>query len=369
MAKKNADTRIDYDVAAETLASAFDLAEHEFREGKDSGGSPLLKAAVNRLFDSSTQAFREALVGCCLARISDPGINIRLPYIKQGEGAYNGRDLDEIVVNPFLKDREVPSTKGPYLSAIRRNFRFEADAQSAEGVRDREALNAMLTFIDALIIADEDEAKRQLKILMRGFVELREKSKITLSRINRVSMDQYSVLLDGLLSTPSGGLLPVLLSVATFSSIKAVYDLPWEIDFQGINVADAASGVGGDINIKRNGVPIISVEVTERPIDKSRVRSTFTTKIAPHALDDYLFFYSRAEPEDAARDAAKAYFAQGHEITFVSLKDWIMTTLTTLGSRGRAVFTDEIIKLLDLPDTPAAIKVAWNERVRSLVGV
>ncbi|MDZ4790283.1 MAG: hypothetical protein SGJ17_03600 [Hyphomicrobiales bacterium] len=161
--------------------------------------------------------------------------------------------------------------------------------------------------------------------------------------------------------------MPVLLAVATFQTIKNCFLLDWEIEWQGINVSDRASGVGGDITVKRNGAVALAVEITERPIDRARVVSTFNTKISPNGLDDYLFFFSAAKPDDDSRAAARQYFAQGHEINFVPVKDWIITTLTTIGPKCRAMFTDAFLELLSTGTVPAALKVAWNERVRNIV--
>src|SRR5690606_15455230 len=106
---------------------------------------------------------------------------------------------------------------------------------------------------------------------------------------------------------------------------------------------------------------------TERTIDEDRVRSTFRTKIAPNAIDDYLFFFSASHPTDEARARARAYFAQGHEINFVPIRDWILTVLSTLGAEGRVTFTSSVIALIDAQEVPAALKVAWNEHVRAIL--
>ena len=356
--------QIDYDAARAILEAQFDMAENDFREDRKIEAPALIRTAVKVLFDSKTQAYREALVGCCLARLHDPKIDITKPYVNQGDNAYNGRTLDEKVVNPFLHEREIPSSKNPFLSALRRNISFTPE--TAKGLRDKQAFEAMLTFIDALTAGDDDEATVYLRYLLHAFVKLRNESQITLSKINRVSVEQYDKLINALLGTPSGGLLPVLLAVATFEAIKQTYGLPWKVEFQGINVADSQKGVGGDITVFRDGAVVLSVEVTEREIDKARLRSTFVTKIAPHGIDDYLFFFSAVEPTAEARAAAKTYFAQGHEINFAPVGEWILTVLTTLGAKGRGVFTDAFLVLLDGKDVPAAIKVAWNDNVREL---
>jgi hypothetical protein len=357
--------KIDYGTARQLLAGAFQSAEEGIRAGVALDVPQEVEAATDQLFASSTQAFREALVGCALARIIDPEIDVRLPYMKQGANAFNGRTLDEKVVNPFLRDRSIPCSTGPYLSALRRNIRFEPE--TARGIRDRRAYAAFLTFVSALGQADAVKARLYLQYLLRGFIQLRNAAKITLSRIHRLSVEQYETLTGRLLAVPSGGLMPVLLAAAMFYTIRECFGLDWEIEWQGINVSDRAVGAGGDITIRRKGVVVLAVEVTEREIDRSRVVSTFNTKISPHGIDDYLFFFSASLPSEEARVAARQYFAQGHEINFVPVKDWIITTLTTIGPRCRAMFTVEFLKLLENRDVPAALKVAWNDQVKNVI--
>jgi len=356
--------QIDYDRARDLLEAQFSLAEEDFRDGISIGVPQDLESSVQTLFTSKTQAYREALVGCCLARLLDDQIDITKPYVNQGDHAYNGRTLDERVVNPFLHEHEIPCSKSPFLSALRRNVDFTPD--TAKGLRDKVAFEAMLSFIAALKAASDAEALAYLRFLLGAFVRLRDQSKIALSRINRVSIEQYAELIQAMLGTQSGGRLPVLLAVATFEAIKRTYDLPWRIEFQGINVADSQNDAGGDITVFREGAVVLSVEVTERAIDKARLRSTFNTKIAPNGIDDYLFFFSAAQPTEEARAAARSYFAQGHEINFAPVSEWILTVLTTLGAKGRTIFTETFIDLLDARDVPAALKVTWNNNVRQL---
>ena len=356
---------ISYDAAAVLLQEAFEEAEILSQKNKIKHVSKIASEAVKILMASKTQAFREAVIGCCLVRVLDDAIDIRKPYIGQGTDAFNGRTLDERVVNPLLQEKEVPCSKGPYLSALRRNISFVPETE--KGLRDKEAFGAMLAFIAELQAGDSTNAHNMLLHLMSQFVTLREKSKIILSQINRLSIEQHATLLNLLLSTASGGLLPVLLAVSTFNALKAVYGLPWLVDWQGINVADAASGAGGDVTIRRGTTIILSVEITERIIDEDRVRSTFRTKISPNAIDDYLFFFSTSPPTEGARTRAKTYFAQGHEINFAPVKEWIITVLSTLGANGRTIFTKNIVALLDRNEVPASIKVAWNEHVRSVL--
>lgn len=150
-------------------------------------------------------------------------------------------------------------------------------------------------------------------------------------------------------------------------TIKSCFQLRWEIEFQGINVSDRASGAGGDVTVRLDGESVLAIEVTERPVDKSRVVSTFNTKVVRKGIQDYLFAYSAAIPTEEARKTARTYFSQGHEINFVQVKDWLINNLATLGAKCRRTFTKELLALLDSRDVPASVKMAWNDLVRAVV--
>src|SRR5215204_6733299 len=135
---------LNYEQARELLKQEYKVAEGAFREGANLIVPAEIAQATGRVFLSKTQAYREALIGCALARIIDPEIDIRLPYMKQGERAFHGRALDERVVNPFLRVHVIPCSTGPYLSAIRRNVIFVPETL---GQKDRTGYEAFLTFI------------------------------------------------------------------------------------------------------------------------------------------------------------------------------------------------------------------------------
>lgn len=362
------DEKFNYTLAREHLLELFDIAEKYHQDGATVPVSSTVQTAADTLFSSSTQSYREALLGCALARVMDDALNIRLPYVSHGSDAFNGRTLDEQVINPFLHDRLIPSSKGPYLATFRRSVKFIPE--TASGLRDKKGYEAFLSYIDALETAGSEEELRTLVVyLLQRFLVLRDAATIPLARISRLSLDQYEFLIDRLLQTPSGGLLPVLLAVAMFKTLKECFNLPWEIDWQDINVADRASGVGGDITVKVDTRIFLAVEVTERPIDKSRVVSTFNTKIAPHGIEDYLFFSTDTVPGKETKDAAVQYFAQGHDVNFLQVKPWLINILGTIGSRYRNHFTSEFITMLDSITVPSALKVTWNDLVKKLVTI
>lgn len=306
------------------------------------------------------------MTGCAIARLQDRRIDIRLPYVNQGERAFNGRTLDEKTVNPFLHDHRIPSSRGAFLGVFRRSVAFTASTRG--GLRDKPGYDAFLTLIAYLEeTGGENELRGFVRYVLFKFAGLREASVVLLSRLRQIGLEQYRTLISGLLATPSGGRFPVLLVVAAFRTIREFYSLDWVIEFQGINVSDAASGAGGDITISSAGRTLLAAEVTERRLDRNRVVSTFNTKIAPNGIEDYLFFVRLASLDPAARVQAAQYFAQGHEVNFLEIEEWVVMSLATMGAKGRAIFNHELMELLDGPDIPRSLKMAWNMHVDRLL--
>ena len=357
--------KIDYIEARAELERLFAIAEEHFHKSPEPQGPIEAVKALHVLFESSVQSYREALLGCCLARIIDDSIDIRLPYVSQGTAAYSGRSLDERVINPFLQEKEIPASKGPFLAAFRRNVDFTENTR--RGLRDTAGYDAMLEYIELLRTADTEDIRRDLAILMlHRFVALREASNVKLAYVARLSLEQQRQLVEALLDTPSGGLLPVLLTVALFETLNECHGLGWEIEWQEINVADRASDAGGDVTIIKDDETHLAIEVTERLVDRTRVISTFNTKISRNSIRDYLFLVTKEPPTDA-KEVAVQYFGQGHDVTFLDIKTWIVQILGTIGTDCRQLFTHKFLDLLGRRSVPATLKVRWNSLVQDLV--
>jgi SacI restriction endonuclease len=359
---------IDPAQAREALADAFAAVQRLILEGVAPPITDELMPDFDAIFSTNINSYREALLGCVLARLQNQTVNVRLPYVNQGANAFSGRTLDETVVNPFLQTHRIPCSGGPYLAMFRRDFRF--DASKREGQRSKPTFDAFLHIVDALeLTTSETEIRSLLVYLLYRFAKLREAAEVPLARLQRISLEQYESLLGSLLNTPSGGRLPVILVVAAFHTIKDYFALDWTVGYQGINVADIRSGVGGDITISKDGHTIFAAEVTERPMERSRVISTFNTKIAPLGIEDYLFFVRLETLSEDAREQARHYFAQGHEVNFLEIRTWILMLLASMGKRGREIFSEKLLGLIGDAAVPRSLKVAWNDCIAALTSV
>lgn len=355
---------IEYSTARDILNRTFADVARDYIEGRIPRIQSVLEKSYDLLFESKTQAYREVLLGCILARLLNPKVDIRLPYVQQGERAYSGRTLDEKVINPFLHKAKIPSSKGPFLSVFRRSVTFKEDTRA--GLRDRKGFDAMLKVLGFVDRARDEELREILYYHLYRFILLREKSQIELIRPKRLSLPQFEQIISSLIETASGGRFPVFLVVATFTAIRERFELNWDVRVQGINVADSASGAGGDVTVMEDGHIVLAAEVTERRVDKSRVVATFDTKIAPCGIEDYLFIVKDDDNLAAVMDQARRYFSQGYEVNFVEIKCWICAVLAVLGAKGRAAFVDELANNISAEDVPVALKQAWNDVVLRL---
>ena len=354
---------LDYDACRSLLEQNFKIAERrQLTDGDATDEGNEIKIALDAIFASRTQAYREVLLGCLVAKLQDRSVDITLPYMGLGDHAYNGRTLDEKAVNPFLRDKKVPCSKGPFLNVFRRMVRF--DEATRRGVRDKDAFDAFLFLVRAAGRARHSrEVVPLLQHLLRRFVRLRESTEIAVLRLRRISLDQIGELVSFLLASSSGGRFPVFLAASCFRAIRDSLDLDWEIEEQGINVSDRASGAGGDITITRGGAVVLAAEVTERAVSRDRVVATFDTKIAPQSIEDYLFLVKDAGQARDVMEQTRNYFAQGHEINIFELRNWIVTVLSLCGRRGRDAFLSHMVALVERDDTPAGLKVSWNKAV------
>lgn len=359
--------QIKPDDALAVLGELFPLAEDDFRDDAAVIVPEPTVVAIERLFSSVTQAYREALVGCAVARIINQDIDIRLPATESGDDAFSGRSLADNAVTPFMRDRAIPISASPYLSSLRGGAKFiQGGAPRIQ--RDQEGFDALVSVVDYLRGLDASAAKGFLRYLLRRFVQLRETGNIALKKIAKPNLEQLGSLITGLLTVKSGGRIPALLATAMFQTISECHALGWEVEFQGINVADKASGAVGDITISKGGAVILGVEVTERPIDQARVTLTFNQKVSPSGLADYLFI-TTAKPDDGALAAARSYTGVGHEMNFVPLTAWLVHNLSTVGPACRALFQAKIIELLTAQGVPAEIRVAWNDKMDEAIGL
>ena len=117
---------IDADVAQDLLTAALQNAEDSFQQGVPPADRLNLAVETERLFTSSTQAYREALVGCVVARVADERINIRHPATETSAESFFRAKLGRSGSDAFLAttcDSRVDIPLYRHFEAARVSFR------------------------------------------------------------------------------------------------------------------------------------------------------------------------------------------------------------------------------------------------------
>ncbi|MEX1180753.1 MAG: restriction endonuclease, SacI family [Cucumibacter sp.] len=356
---------IDYGAANKLLEEIFAVAEDDFRDGKRQTIPAEQVTAIARLFKSDTQAYREALVGCCVARLVNPKVDVHYPDTTASEFSFSGRSLADKVVTPALRAKAVPVSASPYLSSLRGGAKFIPGGQPRIQ-RDQEGFDTLVFLVEELSQMDAATARKFLRRLLAEFVELREAANIHLRRVGKPSLPQLMSIIHHMLGMKSGGRVSSYVTVALFQTLGEHYDRGWDVEFQGINVADKFTGAVGDVTVKKDGATVLGVEITERPISRDRVTLVFDQKISPAAVKDYLFV-TTAKPDPEAFEAAKNYTAAGHDMNFVDLSSWAHKALATIGPEGRTLFQDRLVAQLASTGVPAELRLAWNEALQTAI--
>jgi len=110
--------------------------------------------------------------------------------MNQGERAYNGRTLDERVVNPsfnrigYLGPKAVLGSFPPFCPFRR------LDTRRSSRQEGYDAFLALIAVLEAL--PDDHEILDFLRCLLYRFAKLREAADVALSRVQRLSLEQLS---------------------------------------------------------------------------------------------------------------------------------------------------------------------------------
>ncbi|MFO7899168.1 MAG: hypothetical protein R6V58_08920 [Planctomycetota bacterium] len=72
--------QVDYDKARQRLETEFGYVERTALQGDRVSIGDALEPHFDRIFESRTQAYREVLLGCVLARLQDSSIDVHKPY-------------------------------------------------------------------------------------------------------------------------------------------------------------------------------------------------------------------------------------------------------------------------------------------------
>ena len=337
----------------------LDAAWNEALEVGDTDPDP----DIDRLTNSKVVSIRYALVTQMLGKIAHTDRSLlTLQLAGGGAGTWDPRSFSTAVIVPWVADNHnvLGKSPDPYVNNPLRVPRIVRDRRDA---RDTDEWNALFDFLapldEVLPKKLEDAFKRVLASLGRKLAEQTFAYPIP----PRVSLPQLMGYLGAFLEVASGGLRPLAVATALFKILGNGFSLFDDVQAQGVNEADIAGGMPGDIMCRNDGELFLVVEVKDQDLTLADARAT-TRKANESGTDlsDLLFAVPdvRQQDQDEIRSLSSRNWAAGLNIYTVSLQGLSYHSFALLKEEWRIRFVREICTELDDRLDQAARK-SWHD--------
>ncbi len=175
-------------------------------------------------------------------------------------------------------------------------------------------------------------------------------------------------MLKAFLDTSIGGLRPLAVAAALFRIIGDGFSLFDDVKSKGINEADAASGMPGDIMCFKRGEFCLVIEVKDQNLTLSDARSsTRKAKESGAGLTDLLFAVPGTKKADAEdiHELFQRNFAAGLNIYTVQIQSLAYHVLALLKEEWRVRIVREICNELNFRQEQSARR-AWHDLLLQL---
>ena len=305
---------------------------------------------VDALANSKISSIRYALVTQMLGKIADPARN--LLALQLGEavaGAWDARSFASAVVVPWERDNQqvLGNSPDPYVSNPLRRPRLDDGAS----VRDKAAWDEFVAFLTPLDAAPPEVFLHSFRRVLRALVRRLTLQSFAYPIPKRVSQARLESLVAAFLGEPSGGLRPLAVSAALFRTLGEAFRLFSEVRSQGINEADSASGMPGDVMcFDHDGNIYLAVEVKDTNLTLAHVQeASRKAKQSKDVLSNFLFAVPgiRQDHVPAIKVLTHLNWTEGLSIYTATIPALLGTTLVLLDESWRVRLVREIGNELD----------------------
>ena len=328
---------------------------------------------IDELANSKGVAIRYALVTQLLGKIADPARDLRAVQLGDGAGgAWDARSFSTSVIVPWVADNQhvLGASAEPYASKPLRRERLEHDMSN---VRYQADWNALVALFDGLEEQGHEAIKETFRRVLRSLVRRLAEQSFGYAIPQRISLHRLQVILSQLLATPSGGLRPQAVTTALMRTIGEAFALFSKVESQGINEADAAGGVPGDVLCYCQDDPericlvveVKDMELTLGHVDATRVKA----KQADVGLANVLFTVPGIHKDDRAEIASRVAneWAAGMNVYTINIQALVDALFILADESWRVRFIREIGEELDSRQNQPARK-AWHDLLLTTEG-
>ena len=306
---------------------------------------------IDVFVNSEIVSLRYAFVTQLLGKVADHSRSLLYLQSASGEeGAWDARSFSTRVIVPWVADNHnvLGTSAEPYASKPLRRVRLTHDMPN---VKSKKEWQNLVMFFSGLNEegpeAIKDIFQRCLRSLARRLVEQRFEYPIPV----RISMHDLIGVMEEFVNQPSHGLRPLVVATALMRVLGEAFSLFSKVTSQGLNEADVARGMPGDIMCYDESEKILLVvEVKDRELTLADVRTSVRkVRASEEELSNFLFAAPgvRQEDQNSIESRTKDTWASGLNIHKVDIKMLIKTLFVLLDEEWRVRLLKEIGSELD----------------------
>ncbi len=341
----------------QVLSSDLTEEDPQFDDIHRSGLVSVRYALVTQLLGKFAQHSRDAL---CLQRGQSEGAEFA--------GRWDPRSFCSKVIVPWVQDFDgvLGSSNDPYVSKPLRRSRLD-DWRTP--LRQKSEWENLVQILDE-VESSKDEAfveatlRRCLRSIARRYRELQ----VSFPVPRRVSLAQTIEITERFLSEKSGGERPLIVADALMRTIGRAFGLFDEVLRQGVNEADSASGVAGDIICIRNDEEfsrekevVLVVEVKDRNLTLTELNASIE-KARQTSVWALLFVVQDLESADKSdiEHRANQEWTQGMNVHFGQLNELMRVAFSFTDERFRTEFLREIGIGINKLAVQPTLRIVWS---------
>ncbi len=328
---------------------------------------------IDRFVNSSVVSIRYAFLTQLLGKHTDSARD--LLCLQSGgrrssaelAGRWDPRGFCARVVVPWVQRNQgvLGTSADPYVNKPLRRPRLD---QGTESLRNRKEWEALVDILGALQSASdsaivEDMIIRGLRSIARRLRDQHVDYPVPM----RIGLDHLCNILDRYLAVSNGGLRPMIVATALMRIIGKAFSLFPKVESQGVNEADAATGMPGDVMCYGQDDNLaLSVEVKGNELTLTELEAT-VAKARTGRVVNILFATPGLAAADSEAIEARVMeeFAQGSNIHQTSIQSLARNSFMLLGEDWRIRFLQAVCEELDVRSTQPADRVAFAKLLTS----
>lgn len=329
-----------------------------------------LKELIRDCLTSQTKTYHYVLPTQVLSKCVNPDLDchsIQAAYVNPG--AFDARTIAHGVIVPFDKTNYnvLGGSSEPYVNNL---LRCPAVTKEFRGQQKNKAdWDKLIIVLDYL--QNQNDRGLTASVFDQVLVEiyrLLSAVRVLYPTPNRISLNDTADLIARFTAQKSRGDRVEAVCTALFRTIAQRFELFDEIRRQKVNVADASSGMGADIECWLSGNIVLLVEVKDRTLTLTQLDSKLD--IARATKISEILFLAEQGIEQADRDQTEKRirdeFTSGQNIYVSNFMDFSAGILILLGEKGRVHFLSEIGEELDRTNSSIIHRRTWGDLLRSV---